>query len=117
MAFTKNTRIDIGRYWSTIEQSAEIGKGRPGGLSRLALSDADWQMRDLFVHWCRGANLTVEIDQLGNIFGRREGSDPSLPPVMLGSHLDTQINGGRFDGIAGVLAALEVVHTLNDTGH
>lgn len=117
MQFPTDTRIDIERYWSTIEKSAEIGKGRPGGLARLALSDDDRKMRDLFVNWCRDAGLDVEIDELGNIFGRREGSEPSLPPILIGSHLDTQVNGGRFDGIAGVLAGLEVVRTLNDSGH
>lgn len=117
MTFSPDTCIDIDRYLSAIEKSAEIGKGRPGGLSRLTLTDADRQMRDLFVDWCRDAGLAVAVDQLGNIFGWREGSDPSLAPVLMGSHLDTQINGGRFDGIAGVLAALEVARTLNDIGH
>lgn len=117
MTFAPDTRVDIDRFWSTIEGSAEIGQGRPGGLARLTLTDDDRRMRDLFINWCRDAGLSVEIDELGNIFGRREGYDPSLPPVLIGSHLDTQINGGRFDGIAGVLAGLEVVRTLNDAGH
>src|SRR5699024_2761835 len=89
----------------------------PGGLARLALTDDDRKMRDLFIRWCRETGLSVTIDELGNIFARREGSDASLPPVFVGSHLDTQVNGGRFDGIAGVLAGLEVVRTLNDIGH
>ncbi|CAD7036477.1 Zn-dependent hydrolase [Pseudorhizobium endolithicum] len=117
MTFSADQRANIDRYWSTIESSAEIGKGRTGGLSRLTLTDDDRRMRDLFVNWCREAGLSVEIDELGNIFGRREGRDPTLAPVMIGSHLDTQINGGRFDGIAGVLAGLEVVRSLNDCGH
>lgn len=117
MSFAQTTRINIDRFWSTIESSAEIGKGRPGGLARLTLTDDDRRMRDMFVSWCRDAGLSVEIDELGNIFGRREGLDPSLAPILIGSHLDTQINGGRFDGIAGVLAGLEVVRTLNDAGH
>jgi N-carbamoyl-L-amino-acid hydrolase len=83
-------------------------------LRRLALSAEDKQMRDLFVQWAREAGCTVEIDRLGNIFARRAGSDPSLPPVAIGSHLDTQICGGRYDGILGVLCGLEVVRTLND---
>ena len=73
-------------------------------------------MRDLFVDWAKAAGCTVEIDRLGNIFARRAGSDPSLPPVAIGSHLDTQICGGRYDGILGVLCGLEVVRTLNDRG-
>lgn len=115
MPVTSETRIDLGRFWSTIEASAEIGKGRPGGLSRLTLSDADREMRDLFVDWCRDAGLSVEIDTCGSIFARREGTEDDLPPILIGSHLDTQINGGRFDGIAGVLAGLELVRTLDDT--
>lgn len=117
MSFATDIQVNLSRYWSTIESSAEIGKGRPGGLSRLALSDEDRKMRDLFVNWCREAGLSVEIDEVGSIFARREGLDPSLPPVMIGSHLDTQINGGRFDGIAGVLAGLEIVRRLNDLNH
>ncbi|WP_377839195.1 Zn-dependent hydrolase [Bosea sp. UC22_33] len=110
-------RIDIERFWTTIERSAEIGPGRPGGLSRLALSDADKDIRDTFVGWCREAGLTVRVDGIGNIFARRAGTDDSLPPVVMGSHLDTQINGGRFDGIAGVLGGLEVCRTLDALGH
>lgn len=117
MTFSAETRTDLARFWSTIEASAGIGEGRPGGLSRLTLGDADRQMRDLFVTWCKDAGLSVEVDECGSIFGRREGTDPDLPPILIGSHLDTQINGGRFDGIAGVLAGLELVRTLNDAGH
>jgi N-carbamoyl-L-amino-acid hydrolase len=73
-------------------------------------------MRDVFVEWCKSAGLTVTVDGVGNIFARRAGDDDSLPPVVMGSHLDTQFNGGRFDGILGVLAALEVVRTLDDRG-
>jgi beta-ureidopropionase / N-carbamoyl-L-amino-acid hydrolase len=117
MILATSTRANAERFWSTIERSAEIGKGREGGLSRLALTDSDKEMRDLFVSWCRDAGLTVSVDQTGSIFGRRAGRDDSLPPVVLGSHLDTQVNGGRFDGIVGVLGALEVVRTLNDVNH
>ena len=117
MTFTPETRADLGRFWSTIEASGQIGKGRPGGLSRLTLTDSDREMRDLFVEWCEDAGLEVQIDQMGNIFGRRAGTDDSLPPILIGSHLDTQINGGRFDGIAGVLAGLEVIRSLNDADH
>lgn len=117
MALSPDHRADIGRFWTTIEASGQIGKGRPGGLSRLTLSDSDREIRDRFVGWCEEAGLSVEVDELGSIFGRREGSEPGLPPVMIGSHLDTQVNGGRFDGIAGVLGGLEVMRSLDDAGH
>jgi beta-ureidopropionase / N-carbamoyl-L-amino-acid hydrolase len=109
--------IDGERLWATITASAAIGVGRrPTGLQRLALTDADRDMRDLFVRWCREAGCAVSVDRMGSIFARREGTDPSLPPVLVGSHLDTQIAGGRYDGIAGVLAGLEILRTLNDAG-
>jgi N-carbamoyl-L-amino-acid hydrolase len=108
--------INPDRLWETLERSAEIGRFRDVGLRRLALSAEDKQMRDLFVDWAKKAGCTVEIDRLGNIFARRAGSDPGLPPVAIGSHLDTQICGGRYDGILGVLCGLEVVRTLNDRG-
>jgi len=104
------------RLWDSLERSAEIGRFRDVGLRRLALSAEDKQMRDLFVEWARAAGCSIEIDRLGNIFARRAGSEPSLPPVAIGSHLDTQICGGRYDGILGVLCGLEVVRTLNDKG-
>jgi N-carbamoyl-L-amino-acid hydrolase len=103
------------RLWETIMASARIGPGRiETGLRRLALTDADREMRDLFVRWCREAGCAVTLDRMGSIFARREGTDPALPPVLIGSHLDTQIAGGRFDGILGVLSGLEVIRTLND---
>lgn len=107
-------RINGERLWTTIQRSGEIGVGRPGGLARLALSDADREMRDLFVRWCSEAGCAVTVDRLGSIFARREGTDVGLPPVAIGSHLDTQVNGGRYDGVLGVLAGLEVVRTLNE---
>lgn len=117
MGLPATARIDIGRFWTTIERSGEIGIGRPGGLSRLALGDADREVRDVFIDWCRQAGLSVRIDGIGNIFARRAGQDDSLPPVVMGSHLDTQVNGGRFDGIAGVLGGLEICRTLDQLGH
>jgi N-carbamoyl-L-amino-acid hydrolase len=108
--------IDPQRLWQTLERSAEIGRFRDVGLRRLALSAEDKEMRDQFVQWAEAAGCTVEIDRLGNIFARRAGSDPTLSPVAIGSHLDTQICGGRYDGILGVLCGLEVVRTLNDRG-
>jgi N-carbamoyl-L-amino-acid hydrolase len=113
---TNVLEINPERLWQSLERSAEIGRFRDVGLRRLALSAEDKEMRDLFVEWVRGAGCEVEIDRLGNIFARRPGSDPSLPPVAIGSHLDTQICGGRYDGILGVLCGLEVVRSLNDRG-
>ena len=107
-------QIDGERLWRTLNRSAEIGPGRAGGLCRLPLTDADKEMRDQFVQWCEDAGCRVSIDRLGNIFARRSGEDDSLAPVLIGSHLDTQVAGGRYDGILGVLAGLEVVRTLND---
>ena len=97
-------------------QMGEIGKLPHGGCCRLALTDDDRRGRDLFVQWCRSAGCTVTVDEIGNIFARREGSEPSLPAVSCGSHLDTQPHGGKFDGIYGVLGGLEVVRALNVHG-
>jgi N-carbamoyl-L-amino-acid hydrolase len=117
MSQMPSPKIDMERFMATIDRSAGIGVGREGGLSRLALTDADKQMRDLFVQWCRDADLSVSIDATGSIFAHRSGLDDNLPPVLIGSHLDTQANGGRFDGIVGVLGGLEVVRALNEAGH
>jgi len=106
--------IDAGRFWSTVMRSGEIGPGKAGGLRRLALSDADKEMRDLFITWCTEAGCTVTVDRVGNIFARRPGADDHLPPVLMGSHLDTQVAGGKYDGIVGVLAGLEVLRTLDE---
>ena len=103
------------RFWETIEASAQIGPGVAGGLRRLALTDSDKEMRDLFRQWCEEAGCSVKVDRMGSLFARREGRE-DLPPVLIGSHLDTQIAGGRYDGIVGVLAGLEIVRTLNDLG-
>ncbi|MGN6672487.1 MAG: Zn-dependent hydrolase [Thermomicrobiales bacterium] len=94
----------------------DVGGTPAGGMRRLALSDADRAARDRFVQWLRDLGLTPRVDDFGNIFGRRAGSLPEAPPVLVGSHLDTVPNGGRFDGILGVVAALEVVSALNDAG-
>jgi N-carbamoyl-L-amino-acid hydrolase len=106
--------IDAARFWSTVMRSGEIGPGKAGGLRRLALTDADKEMRDLFVTWCTEVGCTVTVDRVGNIFARRPGTDDHLPPVLMGSHLDTQFAGGKYDGIVGVLAGLEVLRTLDD---
>ena len=106
--------IDGTRFWSTVMRSGEIGPGKAGGLRRLALTDADKEMRDLFVTWCTETGCTVSIDRVGNIFARRPGTDDHVPPVLIGSHLDTQVAGGKYDGIVGVLAGLEVLRTLDE---
>ncbi len=111
---TNELVVDGARLWETLTRSGEIGPGRTTGLNRPALCTADGEMRDQFVEWCRDAGLAVRVDQVGNIFARREGTENTLPPVALGSHLDTQIAGGKYDGILGVLAGLEIVRTLND---
>ncbi|CAN1550589.1 ArgE Acetylornithine deacetylase/Succinyl-diaminopimelate desuccinylase and related deacylases [Paracoccaceae bacterium] len=103
------------RLWQTLMASAEIGR-HGAGLRRLALSDDDKTMRDLFVSWAKAGGYGVTVDGIGNIFVRREGLDPTLPPVVMGSHLDTQVEGGRFDGILGVLSGLEVLRALDDAG-
>jgi N-carbamoyl-L-amino-acid hydrolase len=104
------------RLWRTIEASAAIGAGPRGGLRRLALGEDDGAMRALFVRWCEEAGLEVCVDRVGNIFAKRAGHNRSSAPVLIGSHLDSQAAGGRYDGILGVLAGLEVVRTLNERG-
>ena len=108
------TRISGDRLWSSLMEMAEIGKTPRGGCNRQTLTDEDKQGRDLFISWCRSAGCSVTIDNMGNIFARRAGRDDSLPPVIAGSHLDTQPTGGKFDGVYGVLAGLEIIRTLND---
>ena len=107
-------RIDGGRLWASLMELARIGATEKGGVKRLALTDLDGQGRDLVVGWGRAAGLAVTVDQIGNVFMRREGRNPALPPIVTGSHIDTQPTGGKFDGNYGVLAGLEVVRTLND---
>ncbi len=107
-------RIDGKRLWDSLMELAQIGATPKGGVKRLALTDLDRQGRDLVVGWGKAAGMTVTVDQIGNIFMRRAGIDDTLPPVMTGSHIDTQPTGGKFDGNYGVLAGLEVVRTLND---
>ena len=109
-----NLSIDEDRLWSTLDRSAEIGVGKAGGLRRVALSDDDKIMRDQFVEWCTSCGCKVSVDATGSIFARRAGREDHLPPVLVGSHLDTQAAGGRFDGILGVLAGLEILRTLED---
>lgn len=107
-------RINGQRLWQSIMAMAEIGPGSKGGSRRLALTDEDKEGRDLFVNWCKAENCKITIDDMGNIFARRSGKNNDLPAVAVGSHLDTQPHGGKFDGIYGVLSALEAVRTLNE---
>ena len=107
-------RVNGNRLQSTLEEMAKIGATPNGGVQRLALSDEDKQARDLFVKWLKELDLDVRIDEMGNIFGTREGKDNSLAPVMSGSHIDSQPKGGRFDGILGVMGPLEVLRVLNE---
>ena len=107
-------RINGERLWDSLMELAQIGATAKGGVKRLALTDLDKQGRDLVVRWGREAGMSITIDQIGNVFMRRDGVDNTLPPVMTGSHIDTQPTGGKFDGNYGVLAGLEVVRTLND---
>ncbi|MBR0779978.1 Zn-dependent hydrolase [Bradyrhizobium iriomotense] len=111
-----NIRPNMSRLWASLMRSAEIGKTAKGGLRRLALSEDDAVMRHEFIRWCEEAGCDVRIDAIGNIFATRKGAEPDTKSVLVGSHLDTQVHGGRFDGILGVLAGLELVRTLNDHG-
>ncbi|MCW3476072.1 Zn-dependent hydrolase [Limobrevibacterium gyesilva] len=111
-----NLAIDGDRLWGTIMETARIGATPKGGICRLTLTDLDRQVRDWFRAACTAAGCTVTVDAMGNIFARRAGRDNSLKPIAIGSHLDTQPTGGKYDGIVGVLAGLEVLRTLNDHG-
>ena len=110
----RNLRIDSNRLWQSLMDMSKIGPGVAGGNNRQTLTDDDSTARHLFQKWCLHEGLIVEVDKMGNMFARREGTDASLPPVMVGSHLDTQPTGGKYDGPLGVLAALEIVRSLNE---
>ncbi|WP_373083991.1 Zn-dependent hydrolase [Sneathiella sp.] len=112
----RNMTVKGDRLWDSLMEMAKIGATEKGGNCRLALTDLDREGRDLFANWCREAGCTLKVDKMGNIFARRAGKNDSLPPVMTGSHLDTQPTGGKYDGVFGVLAGLEVLRTLNDVG-
>jgi N-carbamoyl-L-amino-acid hydrolase len=111
-----NQRIDSRRLWDSLMGYAAIGATPKGGVRRLALTEIDRAGRDRFRAGCQAAGLAVRIDAMGNMFARRPGRDPARLPVLMGSHLDSQPSGGKFDGALGVLAGLEVIHTLNDLG-
>lgn len=110
-------QINGERLWNTIMETARFGRTEKGGVCRLTLSDADRQVRDWFVKECEAVGGAVSVDEMGTIFARRPGKDNTLPPIAIGSHLDTQPTGGKFDGIAGVLSGLEVLRTLNEAGY
>jgi len=111
-----SVRIDGGRLWQSLMDLAKIGATDKGGVRRITLTEVDRQGRDQFVRWCEEAGMSIAIDGIGNIFARRAGTDPDAAPVAVGSHLDSQPSGGRFDGAYGVMAGLEIVRALNDAG-
>jgi len=112
----ENLRINGTRLWDSLMEMAQIGPGIAGGNNRQTLTDADSEGRHLFKRWCDAAGMSMGVDTMGNMFATRPGSDPAALPVYMGSHLDTQPTGGKYDGVLGVLGALEVVRSLNDLG-
>lgn len=110
----ENLRINGDRLWDSIHEIAKIGPGVAGGNNRQTLTDEDAEGRRLFQRWCEAEGLSMGLDKMGNMFARREGTEPDALPVMVGSHLDTQPTGGRYDGILGVLGGLEIIRTLNE---
>ncbi len=112
----ENLKIDGARLWDSIMEMGRIGPGVAGGNNRQTLTDADGEGRWLFRKWCDAAGLTIGVDAMGTMFARREGTDPEALPVYVGSHLDTQPTGGKYDGVLGVLGGLEVIRSLNDLG-
>ncbi|CAH2407785.1 Zn-dependent hydrolase [Mesorhizobium ventifaucium] len=112
----ENLRINSDRLWDSIMEMAKIGPGIAGGNNRQTLTDADGEGRQLFKRWCEAAGLEMGLDEMGTMFARREGIEPDLPPVYVGSHLDTQPTGGKYDGVLGVLGGLEIVRSLNELG-
>ena len=114
MQADSNLKVDGDRLWDSLMEMAKIGATPKGGVNRLTLTDLDRESRDLFAKWGAEAGCSLSVDQMGSMFLRRPGTDDTLPPVMIGSHLDTQPTGGKFDGALGVLAALEIVRTLQD---
>ena len=110
----KDLRVNGARLQGTLEEMAKIGGTPGGGVQRLTLTDEDKQARDLFVSWLKELDLEITVDEMGNIFGKRPGKNNDLPPVMSGSHIDSQPKGGRFDGILGVMGPLEVLRTLHE---
>ncbi|MFT6302006.1 MAG: N-carbamoyl-L-amino-acid hydrolase [Granulosicoccus sp.] len=114
MAITSNMRINSERLWDSLMEMAKIGPGIAGGNNRQTLTDEDAVGRRLFQTWCDEAGLSMGVDKMGTMFARREGTDPDALPVYVGSHLDTQPTGGKYDGVLGVLGGLEIIRQLND---
>jgi N-carbamoyl-L-amino-acid hydrolase len=112
----ENLRINPARLWDSLMDMAQVGPGVAGGNNRQTLTDADSEGRHLFARWCADAGMSMGVDTMGTMFATRAGTDPEALPVYMGSHLDTQPTGGKYDGVLGVLGALEVVRTLNDLG-
>ncbi len=104
--------VDGERLWRTLGELAEIGATPAGGVARVALTDEDLAGRERFVAWARELGCSVHVDQMGNLFARREGTDPDRAPVVIGSHLDSQPTGGRYDGAYGVMVGLEILRVL-----
>ncbi|MZR15189.1 hydantoinase/carbamoylase family amidase [Maritimibacter sp. DP07] len=112
----ENIRINGDRLWDSIMEMAKIGPGVAGGNNRQTLTDADAEGRALFQKWCEEAGMTMGVDTMGNMFATRDGTDPDALPVYIGSHLDTQPTGGKYDGVLGVLGGLEAIRSMNDLG-
>ncbi|THF59527.1 Zn-dependent hydrolase [Ollibium composti] len=113
---SENLRINPDRLWDSLMEMAKIGPGIAGGNNRQTLTDSDKEGRDLFKRWCDASGLAMGVDRMGTMFMTRPGTDPDALPVYVGSHLDTQPTGGKYDGVLGVLSGLEVVRTLDDLG-
>ncbi len=111
-----NLKTNASRLWDSLMEMAKIGPGIAGGNNRQTLTDEDSEGRHLFQRWCEDAGCTMGVDTMGNMFATRPGTDPDALPVYVGSHLDTQPTGGKYDGVLGVLSGLEIVRTLNDLG-
>ncbi|MDA0299564.1 MAG: Zn-dependent hydrolase [Actinobacteria bacterium] len=107
-------QIDGDRLWTTMHALAEIGATEAGGVARVALTDVDKAGRDQFIEWVTALGCSVQIDRIGNLFARYEGTDPARPPVVIGSHLDSQPTGGKYDGAYGVMVGLEVIRALHE---
>ncbi len=114
MTINSNMRVNSDRLWESIMEMAKIGPGVAGGNNRQTLTDEDAVGRALFQSWCEDAGCTMGLDKMGTMFARREGTDPDALPVYVGSHLDTQPTGGKYDGVLGVLGGLEIIRQLND---
>lgn len=112
----ENKKINSQRLWDSLMEMAKIGPGIAGGNNRQTLTDADAEGRALFQKWCEAAGMTMGVDKMGNMFATRAGTDPEALPVYMGSHLDTQPTGGKYDGVLGVLGGLEVIRSMNDMG-